>query len=80
MPAFSVTQRVRPVTRSRARTGGLRPLVALLVVVVVAGASLTFGLYGPTHLARPDPAGTPAVQGTDHGQNPSLSSRPPRPA
>ena len=72
MPAFSVTQRVRLVTRSRARTGGLRPLAALLVVLVVAGASLTFGLYGPLHLARSGPAGTPAVQGTDQGEN-SLS-------
>jgi photosystem II stability/assembly factor-like uncharacterized protein len=57
---------------SRVRAGGARPLVALLVVVVVAGASLTFGLYGPLHLARSGPAGTPTVEGTDQGEN-SLS-------
>jgi photosystem II stability/assembly factor-like uncharacterized protein len=60
---LSATQPVKPLRRESAGTSAPRALAAVLAVVMIAAATLLFGLYGPPQLGRP--ATVPAVTGTD---------------
>ena len=56
------TEPVKPMRRESAGTSAPRALAAALAVVVIAAATLLFGLYGPPQLGR---FATAPVEGTD---------------